>query len=266
MSLSRESSHVDALRGFLASYVKTHLCVRVTALESTGHGRVQFAEELRDLEHRLIEMASLAESMVGLAVESLKNLDSELAMEVLRRDDTIDDLDIEIEFQCLRLLALQSPTGGDLRTVGTAIKMITDIERIGDLAVDVAKAGMKIEKEFGSSDVVDVPKLANECRAMLQLAIQAFVKRDLEIVAEVITRDDKVDQMYRTYRDIIHQHMHAEPESVVSDSWLLLGIHHLERIADHAVNIAERVHFMVSGQFVQLAQSHKSPNKEASSE
>jgi phosphate transport system protein len=205
-------------------------------------------------------MGSLAESMVAQAVDSLVNLDTAMAMRVVLSDDEIDDRDVEIEAWCLKLLSLQNPTGADLRTVGTAIKIITDLERIGDLAVDIAKAGMKIEKEFGSPNIIDVPKIAAECSSMLRLTLQAFVRRDLDLVNEVIEKDDVVDQLYRDLRDQIHAHMREEPDAVVSDSWLLLAIHHLERVADHTVNIAERISFMVTGQFVQLKQSHKSPS------
>lgn len=223
-----------------------------------GHARHPLSEEMSALEHALLEMASRVEGMLALAVESLVELNSEKAMQVLERDDEIDERDLEIENRCLRLLVLQHPTASDFRTVGTALKMITDIERIGDLSVDVAKAGMKIEKEMGSSTVVDIPRIASICRAMIRQSIEAFVRRDLELVNQVVQQDDEVDRLYRELREQIHAHMRTYPDSVVSDSWLLLAIHHLERIADHAVNIAERVSFMVTGRMDDLAKSHRS--------
>jgi phosphate transport system protein len=227
-----------------------------STLEGTA-ARHQYNEDLKALEHMLLEMGSLAETMVGNAVDSMMHLDADLAIEVIRMDDEVDERDLEIETRCLRLLALQSPTGVDLRTIGTAMKMITDLERVGDLAVDIAKAGMKIEKELGSPSVVDVPKMSAICRSMLRQALEAFVKRDADLVAEVVAKDDSVDQMYRDLREQIHEHMRHSPEAVVSDSWLLLTIHHLERVADHAVNIAERVSFVLTGRLEQLAKSHK---------
>lgn len=223
-----------------------------------GHARNPLSEEMKALEHALLEMASRVESMLALAVESIVELDGVKAMQVLERDDEIDERDLEIENRCLRLLVLQHPTASDFRTVGTALKMITDIERIGDLSVDVAKAGMKIEKEMGSSTIVDIPRIASICRAMIRQSIEAFVRRDLELVNKVVEQDDEVDRLYRDLREQIHEHMRGSPESVVSDSWLLLAIHHLERIADHAVNIAERVSFMVTGRMDDLAKSHRS--------
>lgn len=210
-------------------------------------------DELNAIEHDLLEMGSFADQMVALAVESLVNLDVDLALQAIARDDDVDYHDLQIENRCLRMLALHHPAASDLRTVGTAVKVITDIERVGDLAVDIAKAGMKIEKVLGDSKVVDIPKMAGIARSMFRKSLQAFAQRDLALVEEVIQMDDQVDSLYRELRAQIHSDMVAEPEHVVADSWLLLAIHHIERIADHSVNVAERVSFMVTGQFKQLA-------------
>jgi phosphate transport system protein len=214
----------------------------------SGHSRQALSVELQALEHDLLDMASRAESMVALAVDSLVKLNTNEAREVLEKDDEIDMLDFHIENQCLRLLALQQPMASDLRIIGTAIKMITDIERIGDLAVDVARITLKIQAEFGESSVIDIPRIANIARAMLRTSLQAFVKRDLDLVEQVIKQDDEVDALYRDLRGQLHTNMRQNPDLVVSDSWLLLAIHHVERIADHTVNMAERVAFMVTGQ------------------
>jgi len=214
------------------------------------------SQQISELEHALLDMGSRAEAMVGRAVDSLVRGDADSAMQVVRIDDEVDLLDLEIEERCVRLLALQNPIASDLRLVGTALKMITDIERVGDLAVDIAKAGMKVEKELGDSSYIDFPRIAGVARTMLRDALQAFVKRDLELVASVIARDDEVDELYRVLRGQIHDRMRRSPEDVVAASWLLLALHHIERIADHAVNIAERVSFMVTGKFQQLAPSH----------
>lgn len=224
-------------------------------MDSNAH-RNLLDHQISELEHALLDMGSRAETMVGRAVDSLVRADADLAMEVVRSDDEIDLLDLDIEERCVRLLALQSPIASDLRLIGTALKMITDIERVGDLSVDIAKAGLKVEKELGDANAVDFPKIAGVARTMLRDALQAFVKRDLDLVAAVISRDDEVDDLYRLLRGQIHDHMRSSPEDVVASSWLLLALHHIERIADHAVNIAERVSFMVTGKFQQLAPSH----------
>lgn len=216
-------------------------------MEAPYYARQAYNVELRELEHDLLDMGSRADAMIGQAVESLRTLDTALAMEVLRKDDEVDQLDLGIESRCLRLLALQSPTGRDLRTIGTVIKVITDIERIGDLAVDIAKIAMKVEKELGDTTFVDIPRMAGVARTMFREALEAYVRRDLERVREVCTRDNEVDGLYRELRGQIFENMRAHNEAVVTDGWLLMAIHHIERIADHTVNIAERVEFMVTG-------------------
>ncbi|HVL38652.1 MAG TPA: phosphate signaling complex protein PhoU [Fimbriimonadaceae bacterium] len=222
-----------------------------------------YDQQLQDLEHDLLEMGSLAEAMVGQAVEALVRLDTALAMDTLVQDDEVDRRDIEIETRCIRLLALQQPMAGDLRVVGTAMKMITDIERVGDLACDIAKAALKIEKEMGSTDYIDVPKIAGVARAMFRESLEAYVRRDMDLVRVVCSRDDEVDDLYRLMRGQIHDKMRQSPDDVVSASWLLLAIHHIERIADHAVNVAERVAFMMTGTFQQLVPSHRPDSREA---
>jgi phosphate transport system protein len=222
-----------------------------------SHARQAFSVEIQDLEHDLLEMGSLAESMVKQAVDAVVALDPQAAMTVVERDDEIDQRELDIENRCLRMLALQHPMAGDLRVVGTAMKMITDIERVGDLAVDIAKAGMKIEKELGTTTFIDLPRIGNVARAMIRESLEAYVRRDLRIVAQVINKDDEVDELYRQLRAQIHDYMQQQPGQVVSASWLLLVIHHIERIADHAVNIAERVAFMVTGKFEQLASTDR---------
>jgi phosphate transport system protein len=228
-----------------------------------GGLRQAFDVELKELEHDLLEMGSRAETMAGQAVDALCQMDLALAMEVLQRDDEIDHLELDIENRCLRMLALQQPMAGDLRVIGTAMKMITDIERVGDLSVDIAKICLKIEKELGSTGMIDLLKIGSVARGMLRTSLEAYVKRDLELVAAVCRMDDEVDAMYREQREQLHAHMREHPEDVVSDSWLLLAIHHVERIADHAVNIAERVSFMMTGRFEQLSPSHRSDLPEA---
>ena len=222
-------------------------------MESHGQIRHAFTTEIHQLEHDVLEMGSRAEVMVGLAADALTRLDVELARDVLSRDDDIDQRDLQIEAHCIRLIALQQPKAGDLRIISTAMKMITDIERIGDLAVDLARITLKVDNEFGETNIIDIPKIANVSRQMIRLALEAFVKRDLEVVQQVIAMDDEVDDLYRNLREQIFDNMRAEPNRVVADGWLLLAVYHVERIADHAVNIAQRVAYMVSGQWDKLS-------------
>ncbi len=217
-----------------------------------SQSRQAFLEDLRALEQQLVEMASMAEKSLAIAVESLTKLNSDLAHEAIQADDSIDQIDLEIEHHCLRILALQQPMATDLRVVGTCMKMITDIERVGDLAVDIAKITLKLINEMGDSSAIDIPKMANLARKMLRESIEAFVKRDLDRVTQVVEADDEMDNLFRELRGQLHQIMRNNPDKVVEASWLMLAIHHLERVGDHATNIAERVHFMETGRLESL--------------
>jgi phosphate transport system protein len=216
-----------------------------------SQARQALSAEIKELEHDLLEMGSRAEAMVRTAVESLTRLDPTLAYQALSQDDDIDEMDLAIENRCIKLLALQQPMAGDLRVIGTAIKMITDIERVGDLAVDIAKITLKVEQDLGETSFIDIPRIASIARAMLIESLEAYVKRDMKLVVAVCGKDDEVDELYRSLRNQIHDYMRRNPDAVVPASWLLLAIHHIERIADHAVNIAERVAFMITGKLHQ---------------
>lgn len=217
-----------------------------------NYGRQAFDREIQALEHDLLEMGSRAEAMIGLAADALADLNVARAMEVIQSDDAIDAQDLAIEGRCLRVLALHQPMASDLRLVGSVMKIITDVERIGDLAVDVAKIALKIDKELGSGRTVDVRRMAGVTRTMFREALVAFARRDLERVETVVRLEDEVDALYRELRTQIFDAMTVEGANVVANGWLLLAIHHVERMADHALNIAERVTFMVTGESTRL--------------
>ncbi|MBS1709524.1 MAG: phosphate signaling complex protein PhoU [Armatimonadetes bacterium] len=223
-------------------------------MDQHSPARQAYTAQISELEQDVLEMASKADSMVGRAVDSLISLDTDAALAVVHSDNEIDRLDLDIESKCLRILALQQPMGSDLREVGAVMKIVTDLERIGDLAVDLAKSGMKIEKELGETSYVDLRRISNVSRQMIRSALQAFIKRDGSHLTEVEELEEQVDGMYRDLRGQIHDYMRHRPDQVVAASWLLLAVHHVERVADHAVNIAERVGFMVTGELRQLAE------------
>ncbi|MBS1721750.1 MAG: phosphate signaling complex protein PhoU [Armatimonadetes bacterium] len=216
-------------------------------MEQSQEGRPLYTREMGELEEGVLDMASRSESMVTRAVDALQRLDTGLAREVLSDDDEVDILELMLEQKCLRLLALQQPIASDLREIGSVIKIITDIERIGDLAVDIAKICLKLEREMGNANYVDIPLMANVTRQMIRHATQMFVKKEAEQIHEVQKLEDRVDDLYRTIRNQVFDHMIKDPSDVVSAGWLLLAVHHIERIADHALNIAERCYFMVTG-------------------
>ncbi|MBL8060959.1 MAG: phosphate signaling complex protein PhoU [Chthonomonas sp.] len=207
-----------------------------------------FGEATREIEHDLLEMASRAELMFMRAMDALSKLDQGMAHEVMAADDKVDAIDLRIESRCLELLSASHPEGSDLRVVGAALKMITDIERVGDLAVDIARAAIRIEKELGASDVVDLPRVAEISRSMFHQSIEAYVRQDAAIVEEVITNEEEVDRLFLETRDQIHDLMRRHSDDVVTLSLLLIALHDIERVADHAVNIAERVMFMITGE------------------
>ena len=214
--------------------------------------RPLFVAQMQELENDLLAMVSRAESMVAKAVDSIIKLDTELAVQVFENDDEVDRYDAMIEEKCLRLLALQQPMASDLREVSTILKIITDVERIGDLAVDLAKITLKIDREVGDPTIVDLPVISDKARLMLREAVTAFVKRDVTYFNEIAGLEDEVDGYYRHIREQLFDYMRQNPSHAVSAAWLVFAVHHIERIADHAVNIAERVGFMVTGRLGHL--------------
>ncbi|MBL8068010.1 MAG: phosphate signaling complex protein PhoU [Armatimonadetes bacterium] len=209
-------------------------------------------DERRLIEVELLDMVNKSVAMFNLAVRSLHQLDTGMARQALGLDDEIDRLDLEIESKCLDILALQQPMGSDLREVGTCLKIITDIERVGDLSVDISKITLKIDKELGRSDFVDLPRLAVVVTRMLNESAQMFARKSADGLDQIGKLEDEVDEMYREFRTQTQEFMVAHPEQVVAASWMLLALHHIERVADHALNMAERVHFMVTGELRQI--------------
>ena len=221
-------------------------------MESPNYARQNFDRELAELEHELLEMASAVERMMADASQALIKLDPELARQAINQDDAIDQMELAIESRCMMIIGLQNPAGADLRLVGACLKIITDLERCADLAVDLAKAALKIDNESGRSDIIDLGKFATLCRKMLHESLEAYVRRDLERVQQVADLENEADGLYRELRAQVFLLMRRDPDFVVAHGWLFLAIHHLERIADHSVNIAERVHYMVTGDLVQI--------------
>jgi len=219
--------------------------------------RMHFLEELESLRSQLLEMGSVADNMVERAVEALTKQDTAMAEEVIRRDDEVDSQDLAIEAECMRLIALQQPLARDLRLVGSAMKVITDLERIGDHAVDIAKIARKLARDTFFKQLVDLPHMADRVRFMLHNAMYALVNHDIELVDIVIAADDEVDDLFHKIREELHTAMGGDSNLVVQGSYLLFVAHYLERIADHSVNIAERVYYVETGSLAQLDKGHK---------
>jgi len=219
--------------------------------------RQAFDEQLEQLEQRLLEMGEFVEAMLEKSVRALTSHDVELAREVIAADDVADEMDISIEQQCMRLLALQQPMSRDLRTIGTVMKVISDVERIGDYCVDIGRTAIRLADTEYFKPLVDIPKMAELVRTMLRQALEALVARDLEIVFRVVELDDKVDRMWYRLQEELEHIMEQRPEVVRQAVPLLLVARYLERVADHSVNIAERVAYMETGRLETLAASHR---------
>jgi phosphate transport system protein len=193
-------------------------------------------------------MGATTEELVRDSIRALTEQDALLAATIMPRDDMVDRMDIEIEAMCLRLLSVPRPTVEELRLVGAALKVITDIERIGDHAVDIAKISQRMGRELYYKPLVDIPRLGEMARYMLHDALEAFVHRDLVRVEKVLHGDDAVDALYARMRRELQTVMQQDPSSVLQASYLLFVAHYLERICDHCTNIAERVAFMETGE------------------
>jgi len=214
--------------------------------------RVHFQEELRALERDVAKLGSFVESMIAEAMRALVEQDTALADEVIRKDDIADDLDLAIEQAAMRLLALQQPMAKDLRLIGTALKVIADLERIGDYAVDIARAAQILSNEPFFKPLEDLPRMAAIAQAMLRDVLRAFVQRDLELVAKVCEDDDLVDQLWYKLLDELMGVMRRSPDLVRQATYLLLVARYLERVADHTTNVAERVNYVETGVLKQL--------------
>jgi phosphate transport system protein len=223
--------------------------------------RQAFDEQLQQLEGKLVQFSAYVEGMLERAVRALKQQDVNLAREVVTADDAADAMDFEIEQMCMRLLALQQPMSRDLRTIGTAMKIIADIERIGDYSVDIAKIAISLAGEPYFKPLVDIPRMGESVRNMLRRALEALVQRDLEIVREVVALDDDVDEQWFMLFNELQDIMEARPETVHQAVAFVLVARYLERIADHITNIVERVAYIETGHLERLT-SDESPGRE----
>lgn len=211
-----------------------------------------FQTELKVLDQELLRMGALVEDQIRKAVRSLSDRDLVLADEVVRDDDRVDALEMEIERRCLTLLALQHPLAGDLRVVSTVLKIITDLERMADHACDIAKVTLRIQQDPPVKPLVDIPAMARLAGSMVRAALDAYMHRSADEALTMIRLDDGVDHLYaRIFRELVDV-MRERPETVGQATYLLFVANYLERIADHATNLGEWVIYMVSGERQEL--------------
>jgi len=209
-----------------------------------------FQEELEALQSRLLEMGGLAEERVRACIEALESRDLGLVAQVMGGDEPINQLHIEVDNRCFRLLALYQPMATDLRSIVSAVKINTDLERVGDLAVNIAEAAQRYTTHPPVKKLIDIPTMGTIAQSMLRDALDAYVRRDTELAHAVLNADDQLDALKtQVFRDLL-TYMLKDPATVEPALDLILISRHLERIGDHATNIAEDVIFMVSAQDV----------------
>ncbi|MBV9852558.1 MAG: phosphate signaling complex protein PhoU [Armatimonadetes bacterium] len=220
--------------------------------------RQQFHEELAALDRQMLQMGTLVSRMMTQAVDALQQSDTAEAEAVLAQDDAVDAMNHDIEARCMRLLALQQPVARDLRLIGTAFKVITDLERIGDHAVDIAKISRKFSRQIpAGKPLIDVGPLAAMAQAMLLQSLEALIRRDMTLARQVCADDDRVDDEFKALREQLFQLSQGDPSFTPRVAYTLLAVVYLERIADHATNIAERVHYVETGELEPLAREHR---------
>ena len=224
-----------------------------------------FDVELKHLQERLLSMASLVEQAVGRAMSALTTRDEELAHQVIESDEPINMMEVEIDDLCLRLLALHHPEAGDLRFIAMAFKINNDLERMGDLAVNIADCTLRLLAHPLLKPLIDIPRMAQIAQGMIKDSLDAFVRRDPRLAAAVCGRDDEVDGIKdQLFRELL-TYMMQDPRTIERAVDLILVGRHLERLADHATNIAEDVVFLVEGRSIKHHIAEKEPGPESAS-
>jgi len=214
-----------------------------------------FDDELAELKAKLVRMAGLAEDQIDKALAALLNRDSAQARQVIERDHQVNALDVEIDEECIRLLALHQPAARDLRLVTTAMKISTELERISDLAENICERTIELNEEPQLKPYIDIPRMGNSARMMVKESIDAFVKDDAALARKVLADDDLVDDlMEQVFRELL-SYMIEDTQTISRAIRLSFIAKYLERIADHATNVAELVVYLVEGKIIR----HTSP-------
>jgi len=209
-----------------------------------------FEKELTDLKGTVLKLGSMVEKAISDSIKSLVERNSKLGADVIDKDPQVNALDVEIDEECIRLIALRQPRAGDLRLITTAMKITTDLERIGDLAVDVSERALELNEEPQLKPYIDIPRMAEIAQGMVRDALDAFVKRDSALARDVIARDDMVDNLnWQVFNELLF-FMIQDPKTVSRAVKITYVSKYIERIADHATNIAEMVVYLVEGKII----------------
>lgn len=214
--------------------------------------RNAFHAELDALRQDMARMGTLVEEAIAQAMRSLLDRDLQLARKVVAGDDTIDAMELDIEQRILSLIALQQPMASDLRVLGAALKIITDLERLADHAQAIAKVTIRLDGQPFIKPLIDIPRMADIAREMVRDALTAYIRRDEALARQMIGRDDELDSLYkRVFNDLLG-YMTRDPGTVEQATQLLFVASGLERIGDHATNIGEWTIYMVTGERPEL--------------
>ena len=209
-----------------------------------------FDEELTKLKQRLLRMGGLVEEAIERAIQALKDQREDIAGEVFKHEAEINLLDVEIDEMCLRLLALRQPMASDLRFITSAMRIGVDLERMGDLAVNIAEQAVELAKLPLLKPLIDIPRMALLAQAMVRDSLNAFVNRDADLAQDVCCRDDEMDSLnHQIFRELL-TYMMEDPGTIKRAVALMLVGRHLERIADHATNVGEDVIYLVRGKTI----------------
>ena len=209
-----------------------------------------FDTELNQLKEKLLKMAGMVEEAISLSIKALVDRNEPLAQKIIKEDQQINRMEIEIDEMAFRLLALHQPTAGDLRFIIMALRINTDLERMGDLAVNISERTLDLLKEPLLKPLIDIPRMAAMAQRMVKDSLDAFVNKDADLGRSVCKRDDEVDDLnLQIFRELL-TYMSEDPHTIKRAIDLILVAKHLERIADHATNIGEDVVYLVKGKSI----------------
>jgi phosphate transport system protein len=209
-----------------------------------------FEEDLKKLKARILEMGGLVESAIKDSVRALTDRDDQLAEAVIKRDHVINVLDVEIDEEAIKLIVRMQPKGSDLRFITTAMKITTDLERMGDICVNIAERALEINKEPILKPYIDIPRMRELAQGMTRDALDAFMNKDQRLATDVIMRDDEVDDLKYGIIEELLSLMMLDPSKVSRGMKISFVAQYLERIADHATNIAEMAIYLVVGKII----------------
>jgi phosphate transport system protein len=209
-----------------------------------------FDEELNALKERILRMGALVETQVANAIKALVERNTDLARNVIATDHQVNAYDVEVDEECIRLLALRQPTASDLRFITTAMKISTDLERMSDLAEDICERAIELAEEPQLKPYIDIPRMADHTRTMVKEALDAFVNRNADLARKVCRDDDLVDDLTRqVFRELL-SYMLEDPAAISRAIRITFVAKYIERIADHATNVAEMVVYLVEGKII----------------